>query len=148
MSLYPCISGCGHFLTPSNGHNRCLSWLNGLCPHCESMTMAMLRSRLSLFMVGERTFSATQRGPSALHRAVLVSTQGNLRVTVGALLPDQFSWIFPLLNVVCRRKPSLHGGPSISMTRSQLQHQCPPSIRPRLNFLILGWLQSQSPILS
>ncbi len=58
MASRSCFSGCGRFLTASDGHNRCPSCLgfrhaeaalvDESCSHCGNMTMAMLRSRYLL----------------------------------------------------------------------------------------------------
>lgn len=53
------VSECGQYLSSSDGHNLCLSCLGGTrtekafvdcsCPHCQSMSMVTLWSRLFLF---------------------------------------------------------------------------------------------------
>ncbi len=53
MASRSCVSGCGRFLTSSDGHDRCPSCLgfrhaeaalvDESCSHCGNMTMAMLR---------------------------------------------------------------------------------------------------------
>ncbi len=58
MASRSCVSGCGRFLTSSDGHDRCPSCLgfkhaeaalvDESCSHCGNMTMAMLRSRYLL----------------------------------------------------------------------------------------------------
>jgi len=59
MFFHLCVSGCGRFLTSSDGHDRCLTCLgkqhaestlvDDTCPHCEGMSMLALRSQLSFF---------------------------------------------------------------------------------------------------
>ncbi len=58
MASRSCVSGCGHFLASSDGHDRCPSCLgyqhaeaalvDESCSHCGNMTIAMLRSRYLL----------------------------------------------------------------------------------------------------
>ncbi len=58
MASRSCVSGCGLFLTSSDGHDRCPSCLgfrhaeaalvDESCSHCGNMTIAMLRSRYLL----------------------------------------------------------------------------------------------------
>ncbi len=58
MASRSCVSGCGRFLTSSDGHDRCPSCLgfrhaeaalvDESCSHCGNMTIAMLRSRYLL----------------------------------------------------------------------------------------------------
>ncbi len=58
MASRLCVSGCGRFLTSSDGHDRCPSCLgfrhaeavlvDESCSHCGNMTMAMLYSRYLL----------------------------------------------------------------------------------------------------
>ncbi len=55
MASRSCVSGCGHFLASSDGHDRCLSCLgyqhaesalvDESCSHCGNMTIATLHSR-------------------------------------------------------------------------------------------------------
>ncbi len=56
MPFRPCPSGCGHFLSVDDGHNRCLqclgfqhaedAFLDDSCACCGRMSMISLRSRL------------------------------------------------------------------------------------------------------
>lgn len=39
--------------------------MDGSCPRCETMTMAMQRSQVSLLVVEKTPFAATQRGPDS-----------------------------------------------------------------------------------
>ncbi len=78
MASRSCVSGCGRFLTSSDGHDRCPSCLgfrhaeaalvDESCSHCGNMTMAMLRSRYLL----------ARRGVSPLLCPVLVPPDGGL----------------------------------------------------------------------
>ncbi len=62
MPFRPCVSGCGRYLAPGDGHDRCLSCLgiehaeaafvDELCPHCGGMTVAGLRTRLRFLQRG------------------------------------------------------------------------------------------------
>ncbi len=62
MPLRPCVSGCGRYLAPGDGHDRCLSCLgiehaeaafvDESCPHCGGMTVAGLRTRLRFLQRG------------------------------------------------------------------------------------------------
>ncbi len=57
MSFRPCPSGCGHFLSADDGHNRCLqclgfqhaedAFVDDSCACCGCMSMTSLRSCLS-----------------------------------------------------------------------------------------------------
>ncbi len=50
MPFRPCVSGCGRYLAPGDGHDRCLSCLgiehaeaafvDESCPHCEGLARA------------------------------------------------------------------------------------------------------------
>ncbi len=56
MSYHPCVSGCGRFLAPQDGHDRCLTCLgiqhaeeafvDGSCSSCGDMTISELHKRL------------------------------------------------------------------------------------------------------
>ncbi len=62
MPFRPCVSGCGRYLAPGDGHDRCLSCLgiehaeaafvDESCPHCGWMTVAGLRTRLRFLQRG------------------------------------------------------------------------------------------------
>ncbi len=93
MASRSCVSGCGRFLTSSDGHDRCPSCL-GLrhaeaalgdesCSHCGSMTMAMLRSRYLLARRGGIPL-ALPRSSSSGRRTTSAQGQGDLRITVRA----------------------------------------------------------------
>ncbi len=55
-AFHPCVSGCGRYLAPGDGHDRCLSCLgikhaeaafvDESCSQCGKMTVAELRTRL------------------------------------------------------------------------------------------------------
>ncbi len=96
MSYHPCISGCGRFLAPEDGHNRCLACLgiqhteeafvDGSCSSCGDMTISELRNRLRyvrhggvpLPLLRSSVFPGTRGG------AVSGGVRGDLRVTVRA----------------------------------------------------------------
>ncbi len=56
MSYHPCVSGCGRYLIPQDGHDCCLTCLSiqhaeeafvdGSCSSCADMTILELRNRL------------------------------------------------------------------------------------------------------
>ncbi len=62
MPFRPCVSGCGRYLAPGDGHDRCLTCLgiehaeaafvDESCPHCGGMTVAGLRTRLRFLQRG------------------------------------------------------------------------------------------------
>ncbi len=62
MPFRPCVSGCGRYLAPGDGYDRCLSCLgiehaeaafvDESCPHCGGMTVAGLRTRLRFLQRG------------------------------------------------------------------------------------------------
>ncbi len=62
MSYHPCVSGCGRFLSPQDGHDRCLTCLgiqhaegafvDGSCSSCGDMTISELRDRLRYVKLG------------------------------------------------------------------------------------------------
>ncbi|KAL0149369.1 hypothetical protein M9458_055407, partial [Cirrhinus mrigala] len=92
MSLRPCASLCGSFLASLDGHDRCLTCLgrehteaaftDGSCVHCERMTMAASKSRLSF---ARRLPSSSSRGKSLSRQgfsAAAVRHLGDLQVTV------------------------------------------------------------------
>lgn len=80
------------------GHDLCLkclgrthaetAFVSGPCPHCENVTIAMLRSWLS-FLVKWVTASDPCSSPSAKHKAVAASTQGDLKATTGTFTPGK-----------------------------------------------------------
>ena len=94
MSFRPCVSGCGRYIAPRDGHDRCVTCLgfqhaetafvDGSCSHCGDMTISALRSRLD-YLKRYRVPSATPRSSSSSRkRATSAGGQGDLRVTVWA----------------------------------------------------------------
>ncbi len=93
MASRSCVSGCGRFLTSSDGHDRCPSCLgfrhaeaalvDESCSHCGNMTMAMLRSRNLLARRGGIPL-ALPRSSSSGRRTTSAQGQGDLRITVRA----------------------------------------------------------------
>ncbi len=95
MPFWPCSLGCGRFLSSVDSHDRCLqclgiqraeaAFVDGLCVLSERVTMAALRSRLSLLTgMGGAPSVTTRAGFSATSREPSASPQGGLRVTVRA----------------------------------------------------------------
>ncbi len=93
MASRSCVSGCGRFLTSSDGHDRCPSCLgfrhaeaalvDESCSHCGNMTMVMLRSRYLLARRGGIPL-ALPRSSSSGWRTTSAQGQGDLRITVRA----------------------------------------------------------------
>ncbi len=93
MASRSCVSGCGRFLTSSDGHDRCPSCLgfrhaeaalvDESCSHCGNMTMAMLHSRYLLARRGGIPL-ALPRSSSSGRRTTSAQGQGDLRITVRA----------------------------------------------------------------
>ncbi len=93
MASRSCVSGCGRFLTSSDGHDRCPSCLgfrhaeaalvDESCSHCGNMTMAMLRSR---YLLARRVGIplALPCSSSSGRRTTSAQGQGDLRITVKA----------------------------------------------------------------
>ncbi len=94
MASRSCVSGCGHFLASSDGHDRCPSCLgfqhaeaalvNESCFHCGNMTMAMLRSRCLLARRGGIPLALPRSSSSGLRRTTSAQGQGDLRIIVRA----------------------------------------------------------------
>ncbi len=96
MASPSCVSGCGHFLASSDGHNRCVSCLgfkhaeaalvDESCSHCGNMTIAMLQSRYLLVKRGGIPLAMPILVPPSLSSGGLLSAygQGDLRITVRA----------------------------------------------------------------
>ncbi len=93
--FWPCPLGCGRFLSSVDSHDRCLqclgiqraeaAFVDGLCVRSERVTMAALRSRLSLLTgMGGAPSVTTRAGFSATSREPSASALGDLRVTVRA----------------------------------------------------------------
>ncbi len=95
MASRSCVSGCGWFLTSSDGHDRCHSCLgfrhaeaalvDESCSLCGNMTIAMLRSRYLLARRGGIPL-ALPRSSSSGRRTTSAQGQGDLRITVRASL--------------------------------------------------------------
>ncbi len=93
MASHSCVSGCGRFLTSSDGHDRCPSCLgfrhaeaalvDESCSLCGNMTIAMLRSRYLLARCGGIPL-ALPRSSSSGRRTTSAQGQGDLRITVRA----------------------------------------------------------------
>ncbi len=93
MASRSCVSGCGWFLTSSDGHDRCPSCLgfrhaeaalvDESCSLCGNMTIAMLRSRYLLARRGGIPL-ALPRSSSSGRRTTSAQGQGDLRITVRA----------------------------------------------------------------
>ncbi len=99
MPFCQCPLGCSRFLSSVDSHGCCLyclgiqlaktEFMDGLFVHCECVTIAALRERLSLLtgmggapsVTTHTGFSATSREPSA-------------SAIVRASLPGQSPWIF------------------------------------------------------
>ncbi len=96
MASPSCVSGCGHFLASSDGHNRCVSCLgfkhaeaalvDESCSHCGNMTIAMLQSRYLLVKRGGIPLAMPHSSSSVSQqrRAISAYGQGDLRITVRA----------------------------------------------------------------
>ncbi len=96
MSYHPCISGCGRFLAPEDGHNRCLACLgiqhteeafvDGSCSSSGDMTISELRNRLRYVRHGGDPLPLLRSSvfPGTRGGAVSGGVRGDLRVTVRA----------------------------------------------------------------
>ncbi len=95
MPFRPCVSGCGRYLAPGDGHDRCLSCLgiehaeaafvDESCPHCGGMTVAGLRTRLRFLQRGGVPVPLPRsRVPPGCYRgeATSGSSRAGLTVTV------------------------------------------------------------------
>ncbi len=93
MPFRPCPSGCGHFLSADDGHDRCLQCLgfqhaedvfvDDSCACCGRMSMTSLRSRHS-FLKELAPSAATRAGLSGSSRGPPAGALGDLRVTARA----------------------------------------------------------------
>ncbi len=92
MTFYLCVSGCGRYLAPRDGHERCIACL-GLahteaafvdesCTHCGKMTISELRSRLQLLQRGAVPVPLPRSNPP--QRVAASGDTGDLRITVSA----------------------------------------------------------------
>ncbi len=93
MTFYWRVSGCGRYLAPGDGHERCIACL-GLahaeaafvdesCTHCGKMTISELRSRLQLLQRGRVPVPLPRSNPP--QRVAASGGTGDLRITVSAL---------------------------------------------------------------
>ncbi len=96
MSYHPCVSGCGRYLIPQDGHDCCLTCLgiqhaeeafvDGSCSSCADMTILELRNRLRYVKHGRVPLplprSAIRTGTQA--GATYGGVRGDLRITVRA----------------------------------------------------------------
>ncbi len=96
MSYHPCVSGCGRFLAPQDGHDRCLTCLgiqhakeafvDGSCSSCGDMTISELHNRLSYVKHGRFPLPLPRSGVRSGTRGGTASgrVRGDLRITVRA----------------------------------------------------------------
>lgn len=78
MAFHLYVSGCGHYLAPSDSHDYCLTCLG--YKHAEA---AFIDEKCGVpSVIPHFGFSAPQRTSS-------VNTEGDLRIVVGALPPGQ-----------------------------------------------------------
>ncbi len=95
MPFRPCVSGCGRYLVPGDGHDRCLlclgiehaeaAFVDESCPHCGGMTVAGLRTRLRFLQRGRVPVPLPRsRVPPGGYRgeATSGSSRAGLKVTV------------------------------------------------------------------
>ncbi len=93
MTFYLCVSGCGRYLEPGDGHERCIACLGLVhaeaafvdesCTHCGKMTISELRSRLQLLQRGGVPVPLPRSNPP--QRVAASGGTGDLRITVSAL---------------------------------------------------------------
>ncbi len=96
MSYHPCVSGCGRFLSPQDGHDHCLTCLgiqhaegafvDGSCSSCGDMTISELRDRLRYVKLGGVPLPLPRSGvrPGTRGAAASGGVRGDLRITVRA----------------------------------------------------------------
>ncbi len=96
MSYHLCVSGCGHFLAPQDGHDRCLTCLgiqhaeeafvDGSCSSCGEITIPELRNRLRYVKHGWVPLPLLRSGvrPGTRGAAASGGVRGDLRITVRA----------------------------------------------------------------
>ncbi len=93
MPFRPCVSGCGRYLAPGDGHDRCLSCLgiehaeaafvDESCPHCGGMTVAGLRTRLRFLQRGRVPVPLPRsRVPPGGYRGEATSSSSRAGLTV------------------------------------------------------------------
>ncbi len=96
MSYHPCVSGCGRFLAPQDGHDRCLTCLgiqhaeeafvDSSCSSCGDMTISELRNRLRYVKHGGVPLPLPRSSvrPGTRGGAASGGVRGDLRITVRA----------------------------------------------------------------
>ncbi len=94
MSYHPCVSGCGRFLVPQDGHNRCLTCLgiqhaeeafvDGSCSSWGDMTISELRNRLHYVKHGGVPLPRSGVRPGTRGGTASGRVRGDLRITVRA----------------------------------------------------------------
>ncbi len=94
MSYHPCVSGCGRFLAPQDGHNRCLTCLgiqhaeeafvDGSCSSWGDMTISELRNRLHYVKHGGVPLPRSGVRPGTRGGTASGRVRGDLRITVRA----------------------------------------------------------------
>ncbi len=94
MSYHPWVSGCGRFLVPQDGHDRCLTCLgvqhaeeafvDGSCSSCGDMTISELRNRLRYVKHGGVPLPRSGVRPGTRGTAASGGVRGDLRITVMA----------------------------------------------------------------
>ncbi len=101
MSYHPCVSGCGRFLSPQDGHDRCLTCLgiqhaeeafvDGSCSSCGDMTISELRIDSAMSNMAESLCLWPRSGvrPGTWGAAASGGVRGDLRITVRAS-PEEF----------------------------------------------------------
>ncbi len=94
MSYHPCVSGCGRYLAPHDGHDCCLTCLgiqhaeeafvDGSCSSCGDMTISELRNRLRYVKHGWVPLPRSGIRPGTWGGASSGGVRGDLRITVRA----------------------------------------------------------------
>ncbi len=92
MTFYLCDSGCGRYLAPRDGHERCIvclglahaeaAFVDESCTHCGKMTISELRSRLQLLQMGGVPVPLPRSNPP--QRVAASGDTGDLRIRVSA----------------------------------------------------------------
>ena len=104
MPFHPYIYGCGRALSPSDGHDRCISCLglqhaeatlvDDSSSHCGNMVISVLRLRLTFLKCegGVPTpmpHASVSSGPTSQKEAGVPHGLGDLRITVRGNLPGK-----------------------------------------------------------
>ncbi len=94
MSYHPCVSGCGRYLAPHDGHYCCLMCLgiqhteeasvDGSCSSCVDMTISELHNRLRYVKHGWVPLPRSGVRPGTWGGAPSGGVRGDLRITVRA----------------------------------------------------------------